>query len=200
MRQLETSSFQSPSLLRCTEFPCKSDCTSIENRGTFTIFSVYPTERAEHAIGPLTSGLRHEHGRRHVGGHVGRRSFFSSRHPFSSSTREIASQICNFVPCSRFTERYLLDFFLSSSNLRVVNLSLSLSLFRAHGWEEEFYNGYTGIHTAIGPRLPISGKTVVVIKRHGISATRRRNSSISTRMAAVSHHHPCIVSLNGISI
>lgn len=133
MRQLETSSFQSPSLLRCTEFPCKSDCTSIENRGTFTIFSVYPTERAEHAIGPLTSGLRHEHGRRHVGGHVGRRSFFSSRHPFSSSTREIASQICNFVPCSRFTERYLLDFFLSSSNLRVVNLSLSLSFEHTDG-------------------------------------------------------------------
>lgn len=89
----------SQSLLRCTEFPCKSDCTSIENRGTFTIFSVYPTERAEHAIGPLTSGLRHEHGRRHVGGHVGRRSFFSSRHPFSSSTS--ALKMFRFVPSSK---------------------------------------------------------------------------------------------------
>ena len=81
MRQLETSSFQSGSFSRCSEFPCKSDCASIENRGTFTIFSVYPTERAEHAIGPLTSGLRHKHGRRHVGGHVGR-SLFLPRHPF----------------------------------------------------------------------------------------------------------------------
>lgn len=80
MHQLETSSFQSGSFSRCTEFPCKSDCASIENRGTFTIFSVYPTERVEHAIGPLTSGLRHEHGRRHVGGHVGR-SLFLRRHP-----------------------------------------------------------------------------------------------------------------------
>lgn len=80
MHQLKTSSFQSGSFSRCTEFPCKSDCASIENRGTFTIFSVYPTERVEHAIGPLTSGLRHEHGRRHVGGHVGR-SLFLRRHP-----------------------------------------------------------------------------------------------------------------------
>lgn len=72
---------------RCTGFPCKSDCASIENRGTFTIFSARPTERAEHAIGPPTSGLRHEHGRRHVGGHDGRSLFFYlfSLPPFSFS-------------------------------------------------------------------------------------------------------------------
>lgn len=192
MRQLETSSFQSASFSRCTGFPCKSDCASIENRSTLTILPVHPTERVEHAIGPLTSGLRHEHGRRHVGGHVGR-SLFPCRHP--SPVHGVHS---NFgTPSGRKKIPGVGGTLLSPAS--PVPCNFAKLLCRIGGIS-------VCAQVAIGPRIDALSLLLSLRRQSARNKASRnvRNSTIvtyiSTRTAVLTHHHPSIVSLNGISI